>query len=465
MKASNAGRRAGFRGEISVMWGLRIPLLLACAYLIINLTGALGPAAERTDPAQADVEGFGFVLDALTGTPIQDARVMIGNAAFTTGRTGQYNVGRLSLGERIAIATRNNYVPSGTVFSAYAATNGTTSVHIPPIYMVPRQPATPVPPLGGTISHNDYQLRIAVGGIGIAASLTGFGAHPGTPPPPDEMPILNSPKRPRSPELPTVRPGDPPPKPIPLGVAFVELPANRTATLRVPMVLPSEAMGVALPLLRFNEMTGLWERAGDLNVVQLNPHIAEGQISRGGLYMLVSTATIRRASVFPQDDSTDVTADLGVGSVVFTLPVSFEIDEANPAGMRNVAFWVYGLRLGDGNLTGVIVNFIRTAFGLVTEPSAHCPEIQVLVCAMQEGTFIDIDATSVDGCGNTVDIPGICLCCPKGSKPSVNVKAGKASDEYGIDVGASQTIDKISGELRAKANKRKEDISISYECK
>lgn len=435
--------------------GFRISLILLCTYLIFNFARSpLSTSGGSAALAQFSMQGFGFVLDALTGAPIPGARISMGRTRFEASADGQYMINGMSEGIQRVVVSHANYVPSSITFTVFNFPGGGQAVHIPPAYLVPKQRASTIPMDGGSLSHNNCELRFSTGGF--SASLTGFQAHPGTPAPPDSMPTTQRSQPPRDPALPPTRPRPLPNKPFPLAVFFAEFPQNQTATVQVPLALPSELVGAQLPLLRFNTMTALWDRAGDIMVTQQMPGMAQGSINQPGLYMVVTLARLDNQSIVPTAESKEMIVPLQENAFTFTIPVSFEITEANPLGMRTAAFWFYGWRESDNNPTGVVVNVPPSPFPKVL---SHCPLTQVQACIQAGGSFRDIEI-SVDGCGSTVDYKD-CLCCPPGTQPQVKITVSKANDEYGATIGVSpDETAKIKGELKGKADKRKEDIRI-----
>ena len=345
----------GERRTSRKLWGLRITAALMIL-ATVGLAFTRRELSSRSDPsvtaAPARLQGFGYTLDALTGLPVGSATVAVDGKSFTSGNDGTYQLSGLSNGEKIAVVSHPGSVPTAFYFSVYASGTTSTSVHTPPAYLVPKQPAIVVPAGGGTLTHGSYTMSFSGNVQPITASLTGFGEHPGTPAPPVVIPASGVPQPPRPPIIP---PASSDPQAFPQSVFYVDL-SGGTASAVVPLVVGgADPADTLLPLLRFNIGTTNWERVGDFKADGTG--FAAGSISRSGLYMVVTTGTILSSQVNATGETTDVVAPWEDQSVTFTIPAVFEIDNATSSDVRPAVFWIYGWREGNGNLTGVRVDF------------------------------------------------------------------------------------------------------------
>ena len=233
-------RDGGLRGSRG-LWALRIIVLLAivgAAGLVFanreqgSISSSLGGAMQAPIPR---LQGLGYSLDALTGLPVSGATVTVDGTSSTSGADGSYQLKSLSTGEKIAVVTHGGSVPNAFHFSVYAHGTTSTSVHTPPAYLVPKQPAIVVPAGGGTVSHGQYQLSFQGNTQSLSVRLTGFGEHPGTPAPPVAIPAAGSPQPPRPPVIPAASNAV---QAFPQSVFHVELPGRE----REPPSFPSPSV-------------------------------------------------------------------------------------------------------------------------------------------------------------------------------------------------------------------------------
>jgi hypothetical protein len=455
------------------LWSFRVLLVLAILggiglFLTANeLRSSAGPVVQ----AAARLQGIGYTLDALTGLPVDAATVSVDGKQFTSDSDGLYNLSGLSKGEKIAVVTRAGRVPTAFHFSVYNFGSVSTSVHTPPAYLVPTQPSIVVPAGGGVVYHGQHELQFGSNTFPITASLTGFGDHPGTPPPPDAIPTFGSPQPPRPPMIP---PASSAVRAFPQGIFYAEFTSGNTATARVPLVVTgADPLGTALPLLRFNTGTARWERAGDLSVVSSG--FAQGTISQSGLYMVVTGGRILTSTVAPTGQTTDVIAPIQDSSVTFTIPSTFEIDSSTSSDVRPAVFWLYGWREGNGNSTGVRVDFaplslqsqvlaggsggMKSTRSGAAEPGETGPCPPGFTCPKNTVPCI-VPESTINGCGSTVKFGGVCTCCESGKNCQAKVRAGSALDTYDISVG----IEEIIRQIKAKGEKRKSDLKIDAGC-
>jgi hypothetical protein len=202
---------------------------------------------------------------------------------------------------------------------------------------------------------------------------------------------------------------------------------------------------------------------------------AQGTIGRSGLYMVVTVGRILTSTVAATGQTTDVVAPYQGSAVTFSIPSTFDIDEsATSSDVRTAVFWIYGWREGNGNTTGVRVDFAPNSLQsqvlagqasdvviddepVDQEPSGPCPP----GFSCPEGTTpCIVPATTVNGCGSKTSFGGVCTCCPKGSACQAQVKVGSAIDTYDISIG----IEEILRQIKAKGEKRKSDISVTAGC-
>lgn len=454
------------------LWSIRVLVVLAIlgGIGLFLTTAELRSSAGPVVQAAARLQGIGYTLDALTGLPVDAATVSVDGKSFTSDGDGLYNLSGLVKGEKIAVVTRAGRVPTAFHFSVYNFGTVSTSVHTPPAYLVPAQPSIVVPAGGGVVYHGQHELQFSSNISPVTASLTGFGDHPGTPPPPDAIPTFGSPQPPRPPVIP---PASSAVRAFPQGIFYAEFTSGNTATARVPLVVAgADPLGTALPLLRFNTGTARWERAGDLSVVSSG--FAEGTVSQSGLYMVVTQGRILTSTVAATGQSTDVTAPFVDDALTFTVPSAFEIDPETSSDVRTAVFWMYGWREGNGNLTGVRVDFAPGGLqsqvlagqtsGMKSRRSpvdqqgeSPCPP--GFSCPKNTTPCI-IGKTTVNGCGSTVSLGGICTCCPEGTACGAEVRVGGAVDTYDIDLG----IEEIIRRIKAKGEKRKSDVKVGPAC-
>jgi hypothetical protein len=286
--------------------------------------------------------------------------------------------------------------------------------------------------------------------------------------------VAGSPQPPRPPVIPPASGDD---QAFPQSVFHVELTGSATGSAVAPLVVAgADPPGTSLPLLRFNTATAQWEREGD--VTTDGTGFATGTISRSGLYMVVTTGRILSSQVNATGETTDVVAPYEDDSVNFTVPSVFEIDGETSSDVRPAAFWIYGWREGNGNLTGVRIDFAPqspspTPVKLSTEvddvepnpgevepkPDDSNPCPPGFTCP--EGTTpCIVPATTVNGCGSTTSYGGVCTCCPEGTACQTQVKVGSALDTYDVSLG----IEEIIRRIKAKGEKRKSDISVTAGC-
>ena len=190
--------------------------------------------------------------------------------------------------------------------------------------------------------------------------------------------------------------------------------------------------------------------------------------------MVVTTGRILTSQVAPTGQTTDVVAPWQDQSVTFTVPSVFEIDNATSSDVRSSVFWIYGWREGNGNLTGVRVDFASQS--LSTAPSTADTEVEGDIdkepvpdennpCppgfTCPEGTVpCIVPPTTVNGCGSKTSFGGVCTCCREGTSCQAQVKVGSALDTYDVSLG----IEEIIRQIKAKGEKRKSDISVTAGC-
>lgn len=459
-------RLKNIQGRQVLAWGVRAAaaVALTCAIVVFLGESVLEMAGRATThPATAaSAQGFGHTLDALTGANVTGATVSVNGLSFTSDANGIYTLSGLSNGEKIAVVTRTGRVPTAFHFSVYTSSTGVLSVHTPPAYLLATQGAVSIPSSGGTLIHGQYRLTFPSGGF--SASLTGFGEHPGAPPPPDVIPTASSPQPPRPPVLGTASSTE---HAFPQALFYATFPTSYVAQVTVPLgVAGADPAGSLLPLLRFNTATTLWERVGDLAVI--NSTTAQGNINRGGLYMAATVARILNDAVTPTGTYVEVTSPYASNAVNFTQPSTFSIEPGTSSDVRKATTWIYGWRQGGGNLTGVKISYPAPATatgsaGVNPSPSPTatsqppCPP--GFTCRQGETPCI-VPPSTVNGCGSKVSFGGVCTCCPPGTACQVRVRSGGALDQYDISVG----IQEILRQIQAKGQKRKGDVSIDAGC-
>src|SRR5690349_17007540 len=100
------------------LWSLRVLVVLAILGGIglflttADLSSSGGPVVQAT----ARIQGIGYTLDALTGSPAGGANVVVDGKRFTSNSDGLYNLSGLSQGVKIAVVSRTGSVPTAFHF-------------------------------------------------------------------------------------------------------------------------------------------------------------------------------------------------------------------------------------------------------------------------------------------------------------------------------------------------------------